>query len=163
MQRVVRSNPKNAGETEFPLFYRDAAFRVGEINAPIGPADYVVRTVESPPLPPVRHRRYRSIRIHPRDLPVRAFAHQQPALAIEGAAVAFPGIGANRDRIAAAVPTHQHAFPVADVGQIVAGMPQRPLGGPASGDQVGITRLNDCRKVFRHGYSLPGLSPKTWL
>src|SRR5436190_15346564 len=72
----------------FALVVRPALVRIGEIEAAVRMADHVVRPVEASALVVVDQRLDLAIRAHSGQAAVIAFADDQPALQVEGGAIA---------------------------------------------------------------------------
>src|SRR6266478_2333792 len=60
---------------------------VREVDAPIRFDDHIVRSVETPPMIPIRHHRDTPIRLHARHTARTALAHEQSALGITGESI----------------------------------------------------------------------------
>jgi hypothetical protein len=85
---ALRINTKHTGKAEFPLRGRQTQLRVREKNAAVGATHDIVGFIEPFAVPAFGNGRDRAGRIHAGNAPViRPFTHEQPPLAIEGAAV----------------------------------------------------------------------------
>jgi len=107
---------------------RNAQTGIGEPDAAVRPADDIVGAVDPLALIAVHQHRHTTVGRDAGDPPVTAFADHQPALQIEGRAVALAGLTAHDLRRLARPQPEQQA--PADVDEIVeaVGVPRRSFG-----------------------------------
>ena len=132
-----------------------AAFvRIGEVETAVRVADHIVGAVEAPALVVVDQRLDFAVRVHARDAPVVALAHDQPALQIERGAVAADG-GAHQLRLLAR--RHAKQLVLANIDEIpeTVRMPQRSFGkNKAGGKAFGFGGLENVGQVVGCGHGV---------
>ena len=130
MDAAVQVNAIDAGEGDFPQFLGKAQVGVGEVDDAVAAADDIVGFVEAFAVPAVGDGGYIAGGVHTGEAAVvGALAHQQVALPVEGAAVAFAGVfpdygGDARFRL----PAQQLlAFQIHE-GEVAGGVPEGAFG-----------------------------------
>ncbi len=152
--RAVRRDAIDPGIGKLALREGHAQAGIGEVDAPVGAADDVVRAVEALALPAVHQDLAAAIARPARHPTVAALADDQPPLQVKRRAVALAGVVAYQlGRLAGRQPVQRA---LADVDESVEALrvPQRPLGeAEAGGEALGRGRVEDRGQGISHGVS----------
>jgi hypothetical protein len=99
--------------------------RVGEVDAPIGAADYIVRPVQALALPPLGDGFNLAIFFPASDLAVVSFTHNEPALEVEGQPIGTTTVLADDLCPAAGDQPEDEAATYIHEEQVALGVPER--------------------------------------
>src|SRR5207249_4207481 len=152
MDLALGIDAKHAGKTEFPLRGRQTQLRVREIKAAIGATHDIIGFIEPFALPALDNGRDRAVHLHTDNAPVIcSFTHEQPALAIEGAAVPLARLFPDHSDLAGRVPAQEPTAGEIDKGDKALRMPDGPFRAPpARGEHRWLGGSQQRRQVLRH-------------
>ena len=165
---VRRNSVNGTGPLDLLLGFRNPAARVGKVDAAVAATDDVVGAVEALAVPSISHHVDGAVRLHARDAPVVALAHEQATLKVQGHAIgAAAGLANDVGRPASGGHSMDHGGLAPQIYEqpVAVGVPQRPLseheiGGELLGFLVGF---HDTWQIFGHDLPPVGEGEFTWI
>jgi hypothetical protein len=101
MDLTIGINSIDAGEANLPLVLRDPSLGIGEVNAAIGAAYYVIRTVQSFAIPSVGQDSNGPVVLGAGHPAIASLTHEQTPLKVKGQPIALIGTLSDYLRLAA--------------------------------------------------------------